>query len=160
MKKTSSVSIFQRRPDAPPAEESVFEPGFEYSRQLRPEFADHNWCGGLAKYLDRRLRRYPKDLTAHVQRIYALLKANASGDQLFAAAIDLNTVLDVKGKALQQRILEAISFALNEQQRDYLVAIRSGATNIPVPADVVTKIPRNDAASFPIVAEIKTENKE
>ncbi|MGC2166547.1 MAG: hypothetical protein WA632_11095 [Gallionella sp.] len=160
MKQTNTVSIFQRHPDAAPAEDTVFEPGFDYSRKLRPEFADRNWCYGLARYLDRRLRRYPKDLTVHLQRIFALQAAGASGDQLFAAAIDLNTILGVGGSALQQRVLESISVALSAQQRDYLVAISSGAIAIPVPTEVATTIPRNDARRFPIVAEIKAEHTE
>ncbi len=160
LKNTNTVSIFQRLPDAAPAEDSVFEPGFDYSRKLRPEIPDRNWCDGLAKYLDRRIRRYPKDLTAHLQRIFALLKAGASGEQLFAAAIDLNTVLGVNGSALQQRVFDAISPTLSEQQRDYLVAIRSGASDLPVPTEVATTIPRHEAAGFPIVAQINAEQTE
>jgi hypothetical protein len=155
LKTPSTVSIFQSRPDTTTAEETAFEPGFEYSRKLLPEVTDRTWCEGLARYLGRRLRRSPKDLTAHLQRIYALLAADATGEQLFAAAIDLNTALGSGGTPLQERVFAAIAFALTEQQREFLIAIRSGASDLPLPADVATTIPRNDTVSVPIVAENK-----
>jgi hypothetical protein len=155
LKAPGTVSIFQSRPDTPTTEETAFEPGFEYSRKLLPEITDRAWCEGLARYLGRRLRRSPKDLTVHLQRVYALLAAGATGEQLFAAAIDLNSALGAGGTALQERVFETISFALTEQQREYLIAIRNGANDLPLPADVATIIPRNNPRSVPIVAEDK-----
>ncbi len=156
MKAVTHVSIFKQSPDAPPAA-STFEPGFEYTRALRPSHSAQQWCEGLARYLDRKIRRSPKDLTAHVQRVNALLAARADGDQLYAAAIDLNTVLAGKGTALQQRIHDQISFALNAQQRANLGALRAGVALAVLPAASHCSLSHGNGKSLQIVSELKHE---
>ncbi len=158
LKAVSRVSIFKQSPDAPPAA-STFEPGFEYTRALRPSHSDPQWCEGLARYLDRRIRRSPKDLTAHVQRVNALVAARADGDHLYAAAIDLNTVLAGNGAALQQRIHDQIFFALNDQQRADLVAIRAGSSPASSPAELHCPLPHSNGKGLRIVSEVKHESK-
>lgn len=152
------VSIFKQSPDAPPSAASTFEPAFEYTRQLRPNYADQQWCEGLARYLDRRIRRTPRDLTAHVQRVNALVAAHADGERLYAAAIDLNTVLAGNGAALQQRIHDQISFALDDQQRDDLAGMRAGASLPANPARC--SLLRSNGSGLRIVAEIRQESRE
>jgi hypothetical protein len=157
LKDVTNVSIFEQTPETPPAEGSTFEPGFDYSRALSLNHSDPQWCEGLVKYLDRLIRRTPGDLTPHVQRINALLAAGQKGDRVFAAALDLNTVLGNSGLALQLRIHEQIFPVLDDQQRSDLVAIRSGA---PLPACAAEKycsLPRSHVGGIPLVEKKQTE---
>ena len=153
------VAIFKQGPDAPPVEASTFEPGFEYTRALHPNHSEQQWCEGLARFLERRIRRFPKDLTAHVQRVNALVAARADGDQLYAAALGLNAVLAGKGAALQQRILDQISFTLDAQQRADLVAMLAGPPPAASPAELLGSLPHSNAKRLRIVSEIKHEPK-
>jgi hypothetical protein len=154
------VPLFKQSPDVPPTAPSTFEPGFEYTRALRPGYADQQWCEGLARYLDRRIRRSPRDLTAHVQRVNALVAAHADGERLYAAAIDLNTVLAGNGAALQQRIHDQISFALDDQQRADLAALRAGSSLPAGPAELHCSLSRSKGGGLRIVTEIKQESRE
>jgi len=143
LKDITSISIFQQTPDVPLPAESTFEPGFEYTRSLSPNYSDQQWCEGLVRYLDRLIRRDPNDLTPHIQRINALLAAGSQGDRLFAAALDLHTVLGVNGLALQRRIHDQIFSVLDDQQRSDLVAIRSGAFLPACAAEKHCSLPRS-----------------
>ncbi len=130
------VSIFEQTPDVSPSAETTFEPGFGQTSSLNPDYSDPQWCERLLRHLDRQILRTPGDLTAHVRRINALLAAGYKGDRVFAAALDLHTVLGGKGLALQQRIHDQIFPVLDEQQRSVLLAIRSGAA---IPADAAVR---------------------
>lgn len=136
MKDVKHVSIFEQTPDVPLPAELTFEPGFEHTHALNPDYSDPQWCEGLVRYLDRLIRHAPNDLTPHLQRINALLAAGSQGDRLFAAALDLHTVLGSKGLALQRRVHGQIFSVLDDQQRSDLVALRSGAS---LPARAVEK---------------------
>lgn len=151
LKDATNVSIFEQTPDAPLAGESTFEPGFDYSRALSQNYSDPQWCEGLVKYLDRLIRRSPNDLTPHIQRINALLAAGHQGDRLFAAALDLNTVLGSNGLALQRRIHEQIFSVLVDQQRSDLVAIRSGASLPACAAEKHCSLPRSHEEGVQLV---------
>jgi len=151
LKDVANVSIFEQAPDTPLQAESTFEPGFEYSRELQPNYSDPQWCEGLVRFLDRLIRRQPNDLTPHVQRINALLAAGYRGDRVFAAALDLHTVLGNNGFALQRRIHDQIFPVLKDQQRSDLVAIRSGAS-LPVrAAEMHCSLPRNREGNVQLV---------
>jgi len=148
------VSIFKQTPENIPVEASTFEPGFEYSRTLILNNSDRGRCERLARYLDRRIRRFPKDLTAHVQRINALVAAGAQGDRLYAAAIDLNTVLGRSGKGLQRSIRDKISYMLSDQQCADLDVIRAGLSVSDSPALRLCLLPRNNESEHKIVANV------
>ena len=143
MKDVTNVSIFEQAPAGPAPAGSTFEPGFDYTRALSQNHGDPQWCEGLIKYLDRLIRRTPSDLTPHIQRINALLAAGNTGDRVFAAALDLNTVLGSSGLALQRRIHDQIFAVLDDQQRSDLVAIRSGASLPARAAEKYCSLPRN-----------------
>jgi hypothetical protein len=147
------VSIFTQTPELALPVEAAFEPGFEYTRALQPNFSDPQWCKGLVIYLDRLIRRSPDDLTLHLQRINALIAAKQDGEYLFAAALDLNTVLGGNGFALQQRIHEQIAYALDERQRADLAALRSGKTTATSPAERYCSLPRSGDPSVPLVSK-------
>lgn len=142
MKDRSKVAIFEHSPGVPLPAESAFEPGFDYSRALNPNKSDPLWCEGLVKHLDRLILRTPKDLTPHIQRISALLAAGQRGDRVFAAALDLHTVLGSNGLDLQRRIHEQIFPVLDDQQRADLVALRSGASLPARAAEKFCSLPR------------------
>jgi hypothetical protein len=143
LKELANVSIFERTPDVPLPTESTFEPGFEYTRALSSNYSDPQWCEGLVRYLDRLIRRSPNDLTPHIQRINALLAAGIRGDRVFAAALDLHTVLGGNGMALQRRIHDQIFSVLDDQRRSDLVAIRSGASLPAHAAEIHCSLPRS-----------------
>jgi hypothetical protein len=151
LKDSANVSIFEQTPDVSLSVESTFEPGFEYSRALQPNYSDPQWCEGLVRYLDRLIRRSPNDLTPHIQRINALLAAGNQGDRVFAAALDLNTVLGGNGLALQRRVHDQIFSVLDDQQRSDLVAIRSGASLPARAAEKHCSLPRSHDDSVQLV---------
>lgn len=137
--------------------ESTFEPGFDYTRALTQNHSDPQWCEGLVRYLDRLIRRSPNDLTPHIQRINALLAAGNKGDRVFAAALDLHTVLGVNGLALQRRIHDQIFSVLDDQQRSDLVAIRSGASLPACAAEKHCSLPRSRDATVQLVEKKQEE---
>jgi len=153
----TKVSIFKEIPDVLPDVKSIFEPGFEYTRDLIPNNSDKAWCERLASYLDRRIRRFPKDLTVHIQRINALIVAGAQGDRLFAAAIDLNTVLGSNGEGLQRSIYDRISCMLSDQQRADLDEIRAGLNVSGNPALMLCSLPRPNENELRIISSIKND---
>lgn len=157
LKDSANVSIFEQLPATPLPAETTFEPGFGYSRALTPNYSGPQWCDGLIKHLDRLIRRAPKDLTPHIQRINTLLVAGYRGDRVFAAAIDLNTVLGTNGLALQQRIHDQIFPVLNEQQRADLVAIRSGATFTARDAERLCTLTRSSGGGVQLVSKKQDE---
>lgn len=151
MKDVKHVSIFEKTPDVPLPVELTFEPGFEYTHTSNPDYSDPQWREGLVRYLDRLIRRAPNDLTLHIQRINALLAAGYEGDRVFAAALDLNTVLGSNGLALQRRIHAQIFSVLDDQQRSDLVALRSGAS-LPVRvAEKYCSLPRSRGETVQLV---------
>ncbi len=152
LKDAENVSIFEQTPVASQTAESTFEPGFDYSRALQPDYSDPQWCEGLIRYLDRLILRSPGDLTPHVQRINALLAAGNKGDRVFAAALDLHTVLGGNGLALQQRVHDQIFSVLDDQQRSDLAALRSGASFPVRAAEKYCSLPRNIDDSVPLVS--------
>jgi hypothetical protein len=143
LKDPENVSIFQQTPDTSLPAESTFEPGFEYTRSLTPNYSDPQWCDGFIRHLDRLIRRAPNDLTPHLQRINALLAAGNHRDRVFAAALDLHAVLGGNGLDLQRRIHDQIFSVLDDQQRTDLVAIRSGASLPSRAAEKHCSLPRN-----------------
>jgi hypothetical protein len=153
-KDVTNVSIFEQTPDAPLPAELTFEAGFEYTRALSPNYSDRQWCEGLIKHLDRLIRRTPNDLTPHIQRINALLAAGCAGDRVFAAALDLHTVLGSNGLAIQRRIHDQIFSVLDDQQRSDLVAIRSGASLPARSAEKHCSLPRNSEGSVQLVEKM------
>lgn len=160
LKAVTHVPIFNQSPDLPSFAAPTFEPGFEYSRALLPNYSDKQWCEDLARYLDRRIRRHPKDLTAHLQRVNALVAAGADGNRLYAAAIELNKVLGGNGIALQQHVHDQISFALNEQQRTDLAALRTGASFSASSAVIQGSPSRSTESGLRIVSEVKQNSNE
>ena len=155
MKDLPHIPIFQQVPEGSTPDASEFEPGFEYNRGLLLNNSNQQWHQGLASHLDRRIRRHPNDLTAHVQRINALVAAGCEGDRLFAAAVDLNTVLGRNGMALQQRIHDQISFALSQQQRTDLVALREGTLLSAGSAEMHFSLTRKHEDCVQLVSENK-----
>jgi hypothetical protein len=151
LKDLANVSIFKKTPDASLPAESTFEPGFDYTRALTQNCSDPQWCEGLVRYLDRLIRRSPSDLTPHIQRINALLAAGKKGDRVFAAALDLNTVLGGNGMALQRRIHDQIFAVLDDQQRSDLVALRSGASLPAHAAEIHCSLPRSRDEAMQLV---------
>jgi hypothetical protein len=157
LKDSTNVSIFEQTPDIPQPSESTFEPGFEYTRALSPNYSDRQWCEGFVKHLDRLIRRSPSDLTPHIQRINALLAAGYQGDRVFAAALDLHTVLGSNGLALQRRVHDQVFPVLDDQQRSDLVAIRSGALLPARAAERHCLLPRSPEISVKLVAKKQDE---
>lgn len=157
LKEVTNVSIFAQTPDVSLPAESTFEPGFDYSRALSQNYTDPKWCEGLVKYLDRLIRRSPSDLTPHIQRINALLAAGSTGERVFAAALDLNTVLGSNGMALQRRVHDQIFPVLDDQQRSDLVAIRSGALLPARAAEKHCSLPRSHDQSVQFVEKKQEE---
>ena len=158
MKDLTNISIFEHTPNVPLLAESTFEPGFEYTRELSANYSDPQWCEGLVKYLDRLVRRAPNDLTPHIQRINALLAAGHQGDRVFAAALDLHTVLGGNGLALQRRIHDQIFSVLDDRQRSDLVAIRSGATLPACAAEKHCSLPRSRKETVPLVEKKQNDS--
>jgi hypothetical protein len=157
LKGAKQVSIFEKTPDVLLPAELTFEPGFEYTHALNPDYSDSQWCEGLVKHLDRLIRRNPNDLTLHIQRINALLAAGYEGDRVFAAALDLNTVLGSNGLALQRRIHDQIFSVLDDQQRSDLVALRSGAS-LPVrAAEKYCSLPRSRDETVQLVEKSRRD---
>jgi hypothetical protein len=153
VKDVASISIFEQTPDIALPAETTFEPGFEYSRALKADYSDPQKCEALVKFLERLIRRSPRDLTPHMQRINALLAAGSHGDRVFAAALDLNTVLGGNGMALQRRVHDQIFPVLDDQQRADLVAIRSGASLPARGAEKHCSLPRSSIKSVQLVSK-------
>jgi hypothetical protein len=158
LKDAEIISIFEQTSDNSLPEEKIFQPGFDYSRALTPNQSDAQWCEGLVNYLDRLIRRTPKDLTPHIQRINALLAAGIQGDRVFAAALDLHTVLGGNGLALQRRIHEQIFSVLEDQQRADLVALRSGATLHARGAEKYCSLSRGQEESVQLVSKKREDS--
>jgi hypothetical protein len=146
------VSIFEKAPAALPDIDARFEPGFGQSRSLQPDQVDPRWSAQLIRQLERQILRTPGDLTAHVQRLNALLAAGLRGERIFAAALDLHIVLGGRGGALQRRIHEQIFPVLDDTQRTALVALRSGGSVSAAPAEQYCLLPRDHVGTVQLVA--------
>ncbi|MCQ8102642.1 hypothetical protein NP590_00885 [Methylomonas sp. SURF-2] len=71
------------------------------------------------------MSRKPKDLLAHLRRIYFCYQ-NALPEPLFAALLDLLIVLDQKGRDLSLRLLWGSRSLLNEEQQACLKNLVQG----------------------------------
>ncbi len=101
--------------------ESFTEPTDEKYRFFSLEEFSEFWnqeALAYSDYLDKlvfRISRRPKQLLAHLQRIYYCFHTDLNA-QLFAAIVDLLFVLDKRGQALSWRILMGCKSKLTTEQ--------------------------------------------
>ena len=76
-----------------------------------------------------KVSRNPKDLLAHLRRIYFCFE-NALSEPLYAALLDLLIVLDDKGHDLRRRLLAGCRSQLDDQQLLALNVVCHGLQNI------------------------------
>lgn len=110
--------------------DEVTQPDYQ---DLDLAFVDRHWLGWYSKlpkvlrqqafeFLSHKISKTPHDLTAHLHRIIAAHYSRNS-DHLYGALLDLFIVLDKRGFALRQRLLNKFSPALTSVQHQ---AMRQG----------------------------------
>lgn len=72
-----------------------------------------------------RVARKPKDLLAHLRRIYFCYH-NALPESLYAALLDLLIILDQKGKDLSRRLILGSRSMLDAEQLAFLISVIQG----------------------------------
>jgi hypothetical protein len=99
-------------------------------RDLDLAFVDRQWPGWYSRlpgvlrqqafeYLSHNISKAPHDLSSHLHRIIAGYYSG-NNDHLYGALLDLFIVLDKRGFALRQRLLNKFSTSLSSPQRQTL----------------------------------------
>jgi hypothetical protein len=68
------------------------------------------------------IQNHPKDLTAHIQRIFCCYREDLT-DPLFAALVDFLIVLNKRGKAISRRMITGAASKLSDQQCTLLKSV-------------------------------------
>lgn len=97
--------------------------------ETMPYNANSSSATSILNTLILKVSRKPKDLTAHVRRIYFCYQ-NAMQQPLYAALLDLLIVLDQKGQTLSQRLILGCRPMLDAEQFTILRKISLGAQQI------------------------------
>jgi len=106
----------------------------------------------LYKQLIYRVRRSPKRLMFHLQRIYFCFN-NKLPEQLYAALIDLFYILDGKGKEFSQRIAAEVSFILAEKESAKIKAYLSSYNEFLLVGNKYSIFTRGMISSLPVITE-------
>ena len=116
-------SIFSNKPpsyDQPVAEEYPFDPNLLPAiKKLLPKFKTKQKQTAYAEYLARKIKRDPRDLRSHNQRIY-LNYVLKNEDAYFGAVIDLFIALGSKGLELKLSILRPTYDLLEEEHANFI----------------------------------------
>ena len=89
------------------------------SHRILPDYQIKAWRYKYPDHLEKRLRRNPRDLLSHVQRIL-LHRAQKKPDQTYGALLDLFLVLGSRGQALRKNILKRCRKLLAEKHYRFL----------------------------------------
>lgn len=92
-----------------------FRPSLQYSAQYLPE-------------LVHEIQKHPKNLNAHVQRIFCCYRENLTAP-LYAALVDFLIVLNKRGKAISWRLIGGALSKLSSSQGALLKAVLTGEIN-------------------------------
>ncbi|WP_036250922.1 MULTISPECIES: type IV pilus assembly protein FimV [Methylobacter] len=84
-------------------------------------FADHELPEQTLKNLVFHIARKPRQLIAHIQRIYYCYSADLS-EQLFAALVDFLVILDRRGAKISRRMIKGARSKLSREQYRLLQA--------------------------------------
>ena len=106
--------------DRPVSDEYPFDPSLLPAiKKLLPKFETEEKKSAYAEHLARKIKRNPRDLRSHTQRIYLnyILK---NEDAYFGALIDLFIVLGPKGLALKKSILRPTNFLLENEHASFI----------------------------------------
>jgi hypothetical protein len=104
-----------------------FEPSLlPPSMRLLRRFAAPGRERDYVAYLEERIRRDPRNLRAHVERVEQRAALGDAG-ALYAALVDLNIALGVHGRSLRGRLLTQFAGSLRSDERAFLESgLRSG----------------------------------
>jgi len=95
------------------------EPVFYFGLNKNSQVPDGLAPVQLSNHLEYSLKRNPKDLSRHLQRIQLALTLERNSE-LFAALCDLFIILGSMGQPLRQRILQASKNKLAQEQTQFL----------------------------------------
>ncbi|HIP53307.1 MAG TPA: hypothetical protein EYH03_04765 [Chromatiales bacterium] len=111
------------------------------TRRLAPRFKIAEWNDAYLRYMQRRLRRNPRDLKSHVRRIL-MLHDQGRNEACFGALVDLFLVLGSGGRALRNKLLAQLQEDLSSAQRVFLQEhLEGGLTSLdPLPEETVASL--------------------
>ena len=117
--------IRSRNGAQPSRERAAQEVHFQVAGNTRLRLRPSNSRSRMLLYLGQQIKQRPRDLRAHMQRIFLLLEA-AEEPQLFGALVDLFIVLGSAGTALKVRCLTQAAPVLTESHRLFLEQAAEG----------------------------------
>jgi hypothetical protein len=120
--------------------------------QLLPFFPVVGWSSILSRHLSKRVRRNPRDLRAHVQRILLYISEN-DADSIYAALIDFFLILGNRGLNIRKNLLNKALPILDQEKIKFLLThIDSGLdTSVPLPPNTFSSLSRGHSGTTYIV---------
>jgi hypothetical protein len=91
------------------------------SQRLQRRFEVPGMHRGYLRHLEERIRRDPRNLNAHVERVLLRI-ARHEGGEVHAAMVDLFVALGAGGRALRARMLDVAAPRLTQEQHAFLRA--------------------------------------
>ncbi|MES9927117.1 MAG: hypothetical protein ABW158_03295 [Candidatus Thiodiazotropha sp. 6PDIVS] len=127
------------------------------SSQLLPSFPVKEWSDAFSQYLEKRVRRNPRDLHAHVQRTLLYLSKYES-EAMYAALVDLFLILGKRGSHIRKNLVgQAKPFLLKEQHQFLIKHMESGLdSNQPLPSNTFSSLSRGHSGTMYIVSRKST----
>jgi hypothetical protein len=90
-------------------------------RELLPFFPVVDWSNIFSRHLAKKVRRNPRDLRAHVQRILVYISENDS-DSIYAALVDLFLILGDRGLHIRKNLLNKALPFLDRDKSHFLMS--------------------------------------
>ncbi len=130
------------------------------THRLAPRFRRAEWDNAYLDYMQRRLRRNPRDLKSHVRRIL-MLHGQGRNRECFGAMLDLFLVLGEGGKALRRNLVRKVEADLTPSQRVFLNDhLDKGLTaSAPLPEDAGVLLSNALSGTTNVVVQKKGEEK-
>jgi hypothetical protein len=127
--------------------------------QLLPLFPVMEWNNTFSQFLVKRVRRNPRDLRAHVQRVLLYI-SKSDTDAVYAALIDLFLILGKNGSHIRKNLLNKAMLLLHEEQYKFLSArMESGLdSNEPLPPNTFSSLSKGHSGTTFIVKRKSTES--
>jgi hypothetical protein len=117
-----------------------------------PFFPIVGWSNIFSQHLAKRVRRNPRDLRAHVQRILFFIFEN-DANSLYAALIDFYLILGNRGLHIRKNLLNKAQPLLDQEKVNFLTKhIDSGLdANVPLPPNTFSCLSRGHSGTTYIV---------
>jgi hypothetical protein len=128
-------------------------------RELLPFFPVVDWSNIFSRHLAKRVRRNPRDLRAHVQRILLYI-SESDTDSIYAALIDFFLILGERGLHIRKNLLnKALPFLDHDKTQFLMTHINCGLdTTVPLPPNTFSSLSSGHSGTTIIVKYNNTDS--